>query len=545
MTAIQFLLEWALRSSVLILSGTLLLWALRVKDPSIRLAASIAMLCASLAIPPLALTLPRVPLAAPPVARNVTFTPPAAIPVADSALPASGTASAPTFDWTRAALMLYSLVTLALLLRLTTGLAMSLRLRRASLPTGRTTEGIEIRESPRVPSPVTLGVFHPAIVLPADWSNWDRTRLEAILAHERSHILRRDPAVQLLSAIHRALLWHSPLSWILHRRIVRIAEEVSDDAAIAQVNDRASYAQTLLDFMQRGARGASWQAVPMARYGLAEERIHRILDATQLSRGLSRRSLAAILALVSPLAYIAAAAHPQSVAQSPAPVVLAPPVQAQAAPAEEPYIRALGSVTPSNTVTIKPRVDGQLMSIAGKEGGRVRAGQLVASIDPRPFQLQLNLAEAQLQRDQAQRLESAILADQANVENARLQLTYTNITAPIDGIIGLRLLDPGNMVHAADSTGILVITQLQPIAVLFNIPEDKLPEVRGLLQTGASPLVQAWNRDASAMFATGRLIAVDNQIDINTGLAKLKAIFDNKDEALFPNQFVNVRLFLR
>ena len=137
---------------------------------------------------------------------------------------------------------------------------------------------------------MTLGIARPAIVLPGDWREWDGAKLDAVLAHERSHIRRHDPAVQLLSAIHRALLWHSPLSWFLHRRIVRVAEEASDDAAVAVTRDRASYAEVLLDFMQRGVRGASWQGVPMARYGRPDERIHRILDGTALSRGVTRWS---------------------------------------------------------------------------------------------------------------------------------------------------------------------------------------------------------------------------------------------------------------
>jgi uncharacterized protein (TIGR03435 family) len=156
---------------------------------------------------------------------------------------------------------------------------------------------------------VTPGIARPAIVLPAGWRHWDSAKLEAVLAHERSHIQRRDPAVQLLSAIHRALLWYSPLSWFLDRQIVRLAEQASDDAAVAAIRDRASYAEVLLEFMQRGVRRTSLQGVPMARYGQPEQRIHRILDATTLSRGVTRWSVAAILALGLPLAYVIAAAQ--------------------------------------------------------------------------------------------------------------------------------------------------------------------------------------------------------------------------------------------
>jgi hypothetical protein len=214
--------------------------------------------------------------------------------------------------------MIYAFVALALLLRLCCGLAMSLSLLRGSRVTGRATEGIEIRESDRVAAPVALGFARPAIVLPGDWREWDGAKLDAVLAHERSHIRRYDPALQLLSAIHRALLWHSPLSWVLHRRILRAAEEASDDAALAVTGDRALYAEMLLEFMQRGVRGPDWLSVPMARYGRADKRIHRILDGAVLSQGVTRWSLAAILALVLPLACLVAAADP----------VTAPPTQA-------------------------------------------------------------------------------------------------------------------------------------------------------------------------------------------------------------------------
>jgi RND family efflux transporter MFP subunit len=428
--------------------------------------------------------------------------------------------------------------------------------------------------------------------------------------------------VQLLSAIHRALLWHSPLSWFLHRRIVRVAEEASDDAAVAVTRDRALYAEVLLDFMRRSGgarvRRASWQGVPMARYGRADERIQRVLDGTALSRGVTRWSVAAILALGSPLAYLVAAAQPQSAAQAQAAPVpatarklpasdaltvkpsgqssveasaaalpggrlMAPQVVAQSAPAAKPEsapvtLRGLGNVAAFYTVTVKPRVDGQLMSVSFTEGSLVQAGQLLASIDPQPYQIQLDQAEAQITRDQAllqnaltdlaryvslqkqnaipesqvdaQRVAAAqlagsIKAEHANVENAKLQLSYAQIRAPITGVAGLRLVDPGNIVHAADPTGIVIITQLEPIAVLFAIPEDSVPQVRARLSEGASTPVEAWNRDDTVKIATGHLTAIDNQIDQETGTVKLKAVFDNKDGALFPGAFVNVRLLMK
>src|SRR5262249_39071975 len=139
---------------------------------------------------------------------------------------------------------------------------------------------VEVRESDRLASPVAMGIVRPVIVLPSDWRDWGPAKLDAVLAHERAHIDRHDPAVLILATIHRALLWHTPLSWILRRNIVRLAEEASDDAAIAVSGDRASYAEILLEFMQRGVRRPGWLGVEMARYGSQEGRIDRILEGT-------------------------------------------------------------------------------------------------------------------------------------------------------------------------------------------------------------------------------------------------------------------------
>jgi multidrug efflux system membrane fusion protein len=207
----------------------------------------------------------------------------------------------------------------------------------------------------------------------------------------------------------------------------------------------------------------------------------------------------------------------------------------------------------------------------------VQQGQVLASIDPQPYQIELTQAQGQLTQDESAldgartdldrfqklaalnaipkeqigpqiatvaQLEARVAADRANVDRAKLQLTYTQIASPITGVAGLRLVDPGNVVHASDATGIVIITQVQPCAVLFTIPEDRLPQVLASLRKSANLPVEAWNRDNSVQIAIGRLTAVDNQIDPATGMAKLKAVFDNKDGALFPNQFVNVRLIL-
>ncbi|HVO97634.1 MAG TPA: M56 family metallopeptidase [Bryobacteraceae bacterium] len=547
---IPFLLEWAIRSSVLIFSGAFLLWALRVRSSTIRLAAWTAMLFGSLAIPLMTSTLPGLAIkttrrvGAPAVSNDPigTVTTGAPPPVAINK----------RFDWIQAAIFIYAAVCATLLLRLCVGLAVSYRLLKASRETDRITEGVEIRESDRVAAPVTLGIIRPVIVLPRDWHDWDGGKLGAILEHEWSHIVRHDPAVQLLSAIHRALLWHSPLSWLLHERIVRTAEEASDDAALAVTPDRASYAEVLLEFMQRGIRGTNWMGVPMARYGRADQRILRILDGKTLSSGVTRWTVAAIVALGSPIAYVVATARPQSPPAAPA-VQMRPVVQPQPTSQNDGFLRGLGAVT-AYTVTVKPRIDGQLVSLSFKEGDFVQQGQVLAEIDPRPYQLQLEQAEGQLVREQAvignefmerggsKGFEANLKTLRAQVEEAKLRLSYATIVAPIPGVVGLRMVGPGNMVHASDSTGIVVINQLQPIGVVFTVPEDKLQVVLTRIRTTPSVPVEAWNRENSARIASGRLTAVDNQIDEQTGTVKLKATFDNKNGALYPNQFVNVRL---
>jgi len=255
------------------------------------------------------------------------------------------------------------------------------------------------------------------------------------------------------------------------------------------------------------------------------------------------------------------------------PVVAAPVTQGSI----DIYLTALGTVTPRNMVTVHSRVDGQLMQVAFREGQLVKAGELLCEIDPRPFEVQLTQAQGQMAKDQAllknaqldleryrtllsqdsiakqqvdtqeslvRQYQGAVQADQGQIDSAKLNLTYSRVTAPISGVVGLRQVDPGNVIHASDANGLVVITQIQPITVLFPIPEDNLQQVLKRLKSGAALPVEAWDRAQKVKLATGKLLTVDNQIDTTTGTVKLRAEFANDDNALFPNQFVNVRMLV-
>lgn len=271
-------------------------------------------------------------------------------------------------------------------------------------------------------------------------------------------------------------------------------------------------------------------------------------------------------------------ARDSAAASRPAPTVLPVPVVADAVRSQDVpiYVTGIGTVQAFNTVTIRTRVDGQVDKVAFTEGQDVKVGDLLAQIDPRPFQAQLEQAQAQKASHEAQladaqidlkrfsnlaksgaatgqsvdtqkalvaQLEANVQADQAAIDNATVQLGYTTITAPIAGRTGLRLVDQGNIVHATDQTGLVVLTQIEPISLIFTLPEDALPDVAHAM--AQSPLrVLAVSRDDKTELGDGTLALIDNQIDQTTGTIRLKATFPNKDHALWPGQFVNARLFL-
>jgi len=289
------------------------------------------------------------------------------------------------------------------------------------------------------------------------------------------------------------------------------------------------------------------------------------------------RVIGGLVAALLVVGFLASCSRDQKNAKASAPM---PPVPVGVASVQQRdfpvYLTGLGSVTAFNTVSLKTRIDGQILQVNFQEGQDVKQGELLIQIDPRPYEVALQTAEANLQRDEAQlknaqvqyarmkalyaggviakqdldtqeasfgQYEGTIAADKAAIDNAKLNLFYTKITSPINGRIGLRQVDIGNYVTAASGSSMAVITQMHPIAIIFTLPEDQLQEVRQRMQQGALA-VDVYSRDDQTKLSTGKLLTIDNQIDQSTGTARLKAVFENPDNSLWPNQFVNVHLLL-
>jgi multidrug efflux pump subunit AcrA (membrane-fusion protein)/Zn-dependent protease with chaperone function len=443
---------------------------------------------------------------------------------------------------------------------------------------------VEVRSSPGLLEPGVVGFLRSTLLLPQGiLQTLTPPQLEAILAHELSHIRRRDNLTAALHMLVEAVFWFYPPIWWIGARLVNERERACDEAVLSLGNEPGDYAEAILNVCRLYVESPLTCVSGVTGPSL-NRRIRAILTQPLAGELRYRKKMALVITglavlgapivlgmMIAPLARAQSssfAADGVSAQRGTSPTLqVGTQSKSRSATGAKPhrppaYLNSLGVVS-ANTVTVTPRLDGQLISVSFKEGELVQKGQLLAKIDGHPYQPQLVEAQSQLARDQAQldaaaatqgstpaqqrdeiaQLKAILQTDQAKVEIARRQLLYADVTAPITGVVGFRLVDAGNFVHSGE--GLVVINQLQPIAVLFNIQEDYLPEVLARLRTGANPSVVLWNRTFTKRIVVGRLVAVDNQIDTTTGTVKLKATFENKNGALFPGEFVNVRLLLK
>ncbi len=413
-------------------------------------------------------------------------------------------------------------------------------------------EGCIVRISPSI-GPAVLGYIRPEIVLPKWLLSASPSELRLVLAHERAHVTARDSLLWIFALLAFAFVpWSIPMAWQVRR--LRFAIEVDCDARVLHSGVGLNeYGHTLLAVSQRQTIAPLAALSMAARRSLLERRLSILAAIRPVNAWLiggfvasCACCLAAAAALPVPrdtsdsiiaTAHLSQAAPPAASKSAPLASVPSPPPKTR----RRSDIMALGVVT-ATTVNVAARIDGQLASVDFLEGRPVKVGQLLASIESPQLRAQLDRATSQLSEDRKVRAEAAIQSDEAAVAEARRLLAYTQVRAPISGVTGFRKVDPGNFVRAGDT--LLVITQLHPIAVVFTISEDDLPRVQSLLSSGAAPVVELWNRADTARIATGRLTAIDNEIDPEFGTIKLKASVDNRAGTLFPNQFVNVRLLM-
>jgi uncharacterized protein (TIGR03435 family) len=446
---------------------------------------------------------------------------------------------------------------------------------------------IPVRSSRMLIEPGVVGLFRPVLLLPEGISErLTPQQLQTILTHEMCHVRRRDNLTAAIHMLVEALFWFNPVVWWLGRRMIVEREAACDEAVIASGGDREAYAEALLTVCKFYVESPLASAAGVSGADL-KKRISRIMtESVTRKLDFSRKlllSVAGFVAVAVPIVFGLAnvtqtraesqpenmavaesvATSPESPAHSRGESLAENKAAARAGDIGN-YIAALGTVTPVNTVSVTSRVQGQIMDVRYTEGQMVHKGDPLLDIDPRPYQAALTQMEGQLARDQAaldearinakasqqmgfqaqtiQQDEGAVQNDEGQVQIARVNLQYCHITSPIDGRVGLRLVDPGNLVQANGTNPLVVVTQIQPITVIFNVAEDRLPQIERQLGMGQRLAVDVFDRTETKKFASGYLLAADNQIDTATGTVKLRAIFPNTDSSLFPNQFVNVKM---
>lgn len=396
--------------------------------------------------------------------------------------------------------------------------------------------------------PSVFGIWRPTVL----WPRWLQSESPAIrraaLAHELEHLRCHDPLLLAVAVLLVSCAPWNPLLWWQLRRL-RFAVEADCDRRVARRDAAAvGYAQVLWRIGRLSLGAKPTLAMPMSSPTRLERRIRLLLVVPARRRPwLSLASLCVtVVLLVAALSIrapslAATTSHAAKSANAALPVSVPTAAMKSRPPGSLHFLDSLGVVT-ATTVNVPALVDGQLTTIEAVEGKAVKAGQVLGTIDSPQLRSQLDRTLYQLSQDRARHVAAAISADEAAVAQTQRLIADAQVKAPIAGVVGLRKVDPGNFVHAGET--LLVITQEHPIAVIFTIPEDVLPRVQALLRRRASPAVELFNRSDTGRLATGRLIAVDNQIDTDTGTIKLKALVDNEDGALFPNQFVLVRMQL-